>query len=59
MTSFVQTIEVSKYPYKQSPILPGSERLFVDREIRGLSEKINNIVDAIQEIQAHLKVNFP
>ena len=54
---FTPTIIPRTYTYSQSPALPGSDRLFFDREIRNLGERVNELAEAVKEIQQYLIAN--
>lgn len=59
MPSFVKVQDVTRYTFKAQGNLAGSERIFSAREIRELGEKHNEVVAAIQEMQAFLKTAYP
>ncbi len=54
MTAFVKTITITPYSYAKAPSIPGSDRLFQDRAMREMTEKVNQLTSAITEIQAYL-----
>ena len=53
--AFSNTNEVGQYAPSPSPSLPGSERLYLERELRSISETINGLSRAVREIQDYLK----
>lgn len=52
---FNPKVQTTPYTYRSSPVIPGSERLAMDREVRKMGEKVNELVRAVQEIQDYLK----
>ncbi len=54
MTAFVKTITPTPYAYQKAPALTGSDKLYQDRVMREMTEKINQMTSALTEIQAYL-----
>jgi hypothetical protein len=54
---FTPTIIPRTYAYRQTPTLEGSDRLFFDREIRNLGERVNELAEAVKEIQQYIVAN--
>lgn len=53
--AFNPTRDLERYQPSSPPLIAGSEKLYLDRELRQLSLVLERMVDAITEIQTYLK----
>lgn len=54
MTAFVKTITPTPYAYQKAPTLSGSDKLYQDRVMREMTDKMNQMTSAIIEMQAYM-----
>ena len=52
---FTPTINTNDFVPSPAPLLPGSERVHYERELRRISTSINALSAAVKEIQDYLK----
>lgn len=53
--AFTPSVTVEKYQPSSPPLIAGSEKLYLDRELRQLSNLLSRMVDAVTEMQDYLK----